>query len=771
MVGPDRRARLLALGAIGVAVFATGVVVATYRQPEWRNRSLPEQSFFAARLQQVAGPAGLRIESLPRVQLRSKNFINDSAVLSDRETAYDILGPSAADWLAREGRGPFVEAAAESRWKSGSERGQLRVLFSVRGVPISAMWLPEELLRSRSAAPSSRLELERIFLPRLQTPEIELTMLTETIRLADIPASAPPEVLISSSIQGRNIPGARRIVGTAGSLRSRIESLSLGSLMTARLETLIVRCVFWLLVVVLFLNLLVRRRIELKKGAVLAALSIALSVPGMLWSSTSWLQVGDGLVGVVGKALSLFILWSAAESWLRSTVPGFRTSLDTLRAGRLGPKGGRALLAGWSIGASVAGLWLVAMSLGTMVPGVAPVDGSIHLPFFGVASSPIDEGAFRTGLIILVICAAFRSPLLRRIRGAATVLGALVFATWIPLSSFGISFTAGLLLTAILVYAYAEFGLTALLTAALMSAVLPAALFSLLHFSWVPLPSLLLLTVAVAPVPLGLLGIRRDDEAEEGPLPLPGFARRLEEENRLKYEMDLLTRMQLGLLPKVMPQVDGYEIVARSILASEAGGDLYDFVRDSAGRLWIAAGDVSGHGYSCAIAQAMTKAGLASLVEAERTPAMVLQRLDLVLREIGSPRTFTSLALLRLDPITGEALVSNAGHPYPWIVRGTDVRELDLPSLPLGLGPAREYTDTPLSITTGTTVVLFSDGLFEAHDAHAHPYGFDRLREILGKVSRRPASAILTAILEDWRTHAGPATPADDTTIVVVKRT
>ena len=126
---------------------------------------------------------------------------------------------------------------------------------------------------------------------------------------------------------------------------------------------------------------------------------------------------------------------------------------------------------------------------------------------------------------------------------------------------------------------------------------------------------------------------------------------------------------------------------------------------------------------------------------------------------------------MRLDPITGEALVSNAGHPYPWIVRGADVEEVDLPSLPLGLGPSREYADTSLSIATGATVVLFSDGLFEAGDAHGRPYGFDRIRQILSKVSRRPASAILTAILDDWRTHAGPAAPADDTTIVVVKRT
>jgi hypothetical protein len=763
--------RLLGLSAIGVAVFAIGIIVALRQLPDWRNLSLPEESFFAARLQQIAGPADLRLESLPHVQLRSKGFLTEGDLLSERETAYDVLGPAAADWLTREGRGPYVDATAQTRWGAGGERGQLRVLFSVRGVPISAIWIPEELLRSRSSAPSARLGLERLFLPRGQTaPEVEMTVMTETLRLAAVPGSAPPEVLITTSVQG-NLLAAKRVVGTVGSWRSRMENLTLGSFLTARLETIIVRAIFWIAVVVLFGLLLMRRRIELKKGAVLAALSIALSLPGALGNSASWILVAQDLGNVTTKALSLFFLWSAAESWLRSTVPGFRTSLDTLRAGRLGPKGGTALLAGWSIGASVAGLWLLAMSFGTMVPGVATTDGSIRMPFFGVATSPIEEGAFRTGLIMLVVCIALRWPLLRRIRGGATLLGGLVLATRIPLSSFGIAFTAGLLLTAILVYAYAEFGLTALLTAAMMSAVLPAALYSLLHFYWVPLPSVLLLVVAIAPVPLGLRGIRRDDAAEDGPLPRPDFARRLEEENRLKYEMDLLARMQLGLLPKEMPQIEGYEIVASSILASEAGGDLYDFVRDSAGRLWIAAGDVSGHGYSCAIAQAMTKAGLASLVEAERTPAMVLQRLDLVLREIGSPRTFTSLALLRLDPITGEALVSNAGHPYPWIVRGTEVRELDLPSLPLGLGPSREYADTPLSIPTGTTIVLFSDGLFEAHDTHARPYGFDRLREILAKVSRRPASAILTAILEDWRRHAGPATPADDTTVVVVKRT
>jgi serine phosphatase RsbU (regulator of sigma subunit) len=67
-------------------------------------------------------------------------------------------------------------------------------------------------------------------------------------------------------------------------------------------------------------------------------------------------------------------------------------------------------------------------------------------------------------------------------------------------------------------------------------------------------------------------------------------------------------------------------------------------------------------------------------------------------------------------------------------------------------------------------LVLSSDGLFEGADANGRAYGFERIREVLAKVSRRPAEAILAAIIDDWRAHVGVAAPADDTTVVVVKR-
>ena len=186
-----------------------------------------------------------------------------------------------------------------------------------------------------------------------------------------------------------------------------------------------------------------------------------------------------------------------------------------------------------------------------------------------------------------------------------------------------------------------------------------------------------------------MLGLSRSARAEVQRLAPPAFVRRLEEERRFRHEMDLLAKMQRGLLPRTLPRLAGMSWRPTRSSPTRPGGDLYDVLSDDEGYVWIAAGDVAGHGYSCAIAQAMTKSALASLVGHGRTPAEVLQRADRVLRAAGPTRNFTSLLLLRLHPETGEGLLSNAGHPYP-LLWPAAVKEIEISALPLGLGPPRE---------------------------------------------------------------------------------
>jgi sigma-B regulation protein RsbU (phosphoserine phosphatase) len=402
---------------------------------------------------------------------------------------------------------------------------------------------------------------------------------------------------------------------------------------------------------------------------------------------------------------------------------------------------------------------------------VAPLDGSIRLPMFRPQASPVGQGIIEAGLVLLAVAAALRLPLIRRTRLGSVVIAALLLSTCLPVSSFWFALTAAAIIGGALVFTYSRFGLTALLTATIVSLALPAAIYAALHASWLAGTLIATSAISIAPLAFGVVGLMRPEETEAGEVRLPAFVRRLEAERRLQHEMDLLARMQLGLLPQKTPDIDGYEIAATSLLATEAGGDLYDFLFDEEGRLWLAAGDVSGHGYSCAIAQAMTKAGLASLVAAEQTPAAVLTRLDRVLRTSGSARTFTSLALLRLDPARGEGLFANAGHPYPMLAVYDAVSEIAMPSLPLGQGPPRTYEDRAVGIGAGDVMLFFSDGLFEASNGAGAAYGFDRLREVLGASRRLPAQAILDRILADWRRHLGHSPAADDMTIVVLKRT
>jgi sigma-B regulation protein RsbU (phosphoserine phosphatase) len=269
---------------------------------------------------------------------------------------------------------------------------------------------------------------------------------------------------------------------------------------------------------------------------------------------------------------------------------------------------------------------------------------------------------------------------------------------------------------------------------------------------------------------LGWLGLSRSAAAEIQRLSPPAFVRRLEEERRLKHEMSLLARMQRGLLPPTLPAIEGYQMAARSVIANEAGGDLYDVLRDDDGYLWLAAGDVAGHGYSCAIAQAMTKAALASLIGRSRTPAEVLRRMDRVLRAAGAKRNFTSLALLRLRTETGEAVLSSAAYPYPLLAADGEVKELAISGLPLGQGPERRYEDHALSLPAGGVLVFYSDGLFEAADSDGTLYGTDRARNILRLVAERDADRILDALMAHWNHFLRGVQPLDDTTVVVLKR-
>ncbi len=531
----------------------------------------------------------------------------------------------------------------------------------------------------------------------------------------------------------------------------------------------------FLFVVTSFGVLLYKRRLGFAIGIALVLLAAVYEIAAGLGDDAI---LGGLAVFVIGARIFLLLyllgLWTVAESLLRDTVPGFTTSLDAFAAGRLGPRGGRAILAGLGGGAALVGVSLLAFSAAAISSSksVWPTSPSFPYPLFQPHKGPFFEGAFDTALFVLFV-ALFRFVLPRRFASvAAAVLFALYSSISMPLHPWGAGLALSLAFTAVLLWAFDRYGLAALLVAAVSSALLRDALVACLHLDGNLFSALLTVGPLLAIAAAGAVGLARPERDEEGRLAAPGYVRRLESERRVKYEMDLLSRMQLSLLPEKPPVVPGLELSVKTILATEAGGDLYDFVQDESGALWIAAGDVSGHGYSCGIQQAMVMAALASLVKAGRRPSEILVEIDRVLRMGRSGRLFTSLALLKLDPKGGGGVLANAGHPFPILLHEGKASEIAGSGLPLGQGPKRTYQDVPFEIPKGGVLVIASDGLFEGTDRFDAPYGFDRPRVVLESTSlwRRPPDSIVEALLADWRLHVGKGAPSDDTTILVVKR-
>lgn len=780
--------RLFALGAAGAAVFALGLLAAAVRLPEWRGVGLAAASTYTERVLSALPEAGLtRSDAPPKVSLASQVEAPGESPMDRRDAAYRELDtPQAADWLAAQGRGPYVVVrvdASRAGAAPAGARGLLRVVLARDATPVAASWIPRDALRS-ATGPGELATIGRSLAALLSgsspgADERGFDRLGSQFGVRAVRGTThPPETVFWMSVGANGVVLSHRRPGATDKVIARLEESSVLDMVMPELARLLSQLVLCLVVGGSLFRLVHQRRLGMVNALLLGTLTVLFALPWALAEVEGALDLISQLLGTVLGAAALAALWAVAESWTRLSVPGFTTSLDTLRLGRLGPRAGRALLAGAACGATFAGLWLAAAALAATVPALAPAGSSSPLPVFGATRGPLHSGLLWAGVVLLLLGFAERlAP--RRARSLAVTAGAvgasaLFLAPFVPVRPLPAALAVAVALAALLTAAYRRFGLAALLVAAAMGFLLPSAAAAWWYRPWSPGALVASVALAAAPLVAGAVGLARPARDERGAGPVSAFVRQLEQEHRLRHEMDLLTRMQLGLLPASPPPLRGWRIAARSLLASEAGGDLYDFVTDADGSFWLAAGDVAGHGYSCAITGAMTKAGLAALIEPGRGPAEVLERLDRVLRRAASngPRAFTSLCLARLDPATGELRLANAGHPFPFLL-GADrsVRELVLPGLPLGQGPERRRDEMVVTIPPGGAVVVASDGLFEGVDADDEAYGFERAGAAIAAAAwRADPGSLLEALLADWRQHVGDAPLADDTTLVVLRR-
>jgi serine phosphatase RsbU (regulator of sigma subunit)/anti-sigma regulatory factor (Ser/Thr protein kinase) len=241
------------------------------------------------------------------------------------------------------------------------------------------------------------------------------------------------------------------------------------------------------------------------------------------------------------------------------------------------------------------------------------------------------------------------------------------------------------------------------------------------------------------------------------------------ERERLNQEMRVATLIQQQFLPRELPNLPQWQIAAYYGPARAVGGDFYDFIEMSDGRIGIAVGDVTDKGVPAALVMARTHSILRAEATRSDSPGEILARANALLEPEMPARMFVTCLFAILEPGTGRIVMANAGHNLPYIRTDEGVVELRATGMPLGLMPDIRYEEVEGVIAPGSNVLLYSDGLVEAHDPNQEMYGFPRLREAM--TIDDAGSELLDRLLETLDEFTGPAwEQEDDITLVTLRR-
>jgi serine phosphatase RsbU (regulator of sigma subunit)/CHASE2 domain-containing sensor protein len=247
-----------------------------------------------------------------------------------------------------------------------------------------------------------------------------------------------------------------------------------------------------------------------------------------------------------------------------------------------------------------------------------------------------------------------------------------------------------------------------------------------------------------------------------------------EEAAKIEGELDAARRIQMGLLPTRLTAEDRLDVYAFLQPARMIGGDLYDFFKLDADRLFFVVADVSGHGVAASLFMAVSKA-LCKSAALRRGDDLgqIIRDVDTDISRDNPEAFFVSVWAGVLNVRTGELAHCNAGHEPAWLVGP-------------GVGPARVLTaegGPPLCVVDGfryeaasyrmrpgETICLVTDGVTEAPDPSRGLYGRQRLSQMLSRVvADGDVEKLGEAIRSDVASFMAGTPPADDLTILILR--
>jgi sigma-B regulation protein RsbU (phosphoserine phosphatase) len=268
----------------------------------------------------------------------------------------------------------------------------------------------------------------------------------------------------------------------------------------------------------------------------------------------------------------------------------------------------------------------------------------------------------------------------------------------------------------------------------------------------------------------------------------------LRQKERLDRELEIGADIQLRLLPRQCPEIEGVELAALCKTANRVGGDYYDFIPANYDQLrpkrqdgneaiesqkvsvpWsVVIGDVMGKGVPAGLIMTMTRGMLRAEVLNGHSPARILQHLNRVMyADLENSHRFVTLFYSEYDPQTQILSYSNAAHnpPLLWQASTHSIKRLDTLGMLIGLEADSQYEDAQVQLTTGDTILYYTDGFTDAANQKGDRFEEENLIQAFNWACEHCSStqAILDHLFEQVQQFIGSTKRNDDMTLVVMQ--
>lgn len=241
---------------------------------------------------------------------------------------------------------------------------------------------------------------------------------------------------------------------------------------------------------------------------------------------------------------------------------------------------------------------------------------------------------------------------------------------------------------------------------------------------------------------------------------------------RLDNELRVAKRVQQRLLPKVIPEIPGWQIAGGLVPALQVGGDYWSVKHyKEDGVITCKLADVTGHGIGAAILVAAVKFISGGFYRGAPSPAWVMERTNHVLVVETPSDIMVTMVYGWLRPDAGEITLVNAGHAPVFMCHEGTITDIPPTGPALGLLESR-YSEVTLKFEVGDILFFCSDGIIEARGRvpgrSREMFGVERLHDLICRNAALPAKELADRVIQAAIDFSG--SPNDDMSLMVIKR-